>query len=253
MTSPNNFSVKDRTILITGGSSGFGLHFANMLAARGANVVLAARRIKALEAAVRDIGEAGGHAKAIELDVTQPANVAQAIADLPTLHVVVNNAGISGESRAIDCEADEWRSTFDVNVNAAFEVSRCAARRMREQGQRGSIINIASITGVRPGAGAAAYSASKAAVIHMTKALAAEWARYGVRINAIAPGYFETDLTREFLASDFGKQMRNRIPQRRFGELAELDGPLLLLASDASSYMTGSVIAVDGGHLSSHL
>ncbi len=124
---------------------------------------------------------------------------------------------------------------------------------MIKQGHGGSIINIASITGLRPGAGSTAYSSSKAAVIQMTKGAAMEWARYGIRVNAIAPGYIETDLNRDFLLSSYGLAMLKRIPQRRFGSFADLDGLLLLLASDASAYMTGSVIEVDGGHLVSPL
>ena len=169
------------------------------------------------------------------------------------MDILVNNAGTAGKSRAIDCDPAEWRLTFDVNVHGAFFVAQAAARKMRDVGRGGAIVNIASINAFRPGATATAYSASKAAVVQMTQALAMEWARFDIRVNALAPGYFETDLNREFLKSDFGQAMMKRIPQRRFGEEGELDGPLLLLASDASSYMTGAVITVDGGHMVSVL
>lgn len=242
-----------RVALVTGASSGFGHRFAQVLAASGAEVVVAARRASALDALVAEITEAGGKARAAPLDVTDPEAVAETISALPALDIVVNNAGVAGENIAINCEPDEWRSTYDVNVHGVFFVARQAALKMRDLGRGGSIINVASITAVRPGAAAAAYSSSKAAVAHMTHALAMEWARFGIRVNALAPGYFETDLNREFLKSDFGRTMMKRVPQRRFGDAHELDGPLLLLASDASSYMTGSVITVDGGHLVSVL
>jgi NAD(P)-dependent dehydrogenase (short-subunit alcohol dehydrogenase family) len=242
-----------RTALVTGASSGFGLRFAAVLAQHGAEVLAVARRLDALKRLVAEIAEQGGAARAIQLDVGDPEAVERVIAALPRLDIVVNNAGVAGPSRALDCEEAEWRWTYDVNVHGAWFVARQAALRMQALRRGGSIVNVASITGLRPGASAAAYSSSKAAVIQMTKALAMEWARYGIRVNALAPGYFETDLNREFLRSDFGQAMMKRIPQRRFGEPGDLDGPLLLLASDASAYMTGSVIAVDGGHLVSAL
>ena len=245
--------LNGKTALVTGASSGFGRHFAATLAANGAEVLVAARRADALDALVEEIGRSGRVARAIALDVTDAGAVEQAIAALPALDIVVNNAGVAGRSAALDCEPDEWRWTYDVNVHGVFYVARQSALRMKALGRGGSIINIASITGIRPGVTAAAYSSSKAAVIQMTKALAMEWARHGIRVNALAPGYFETDLNRELLTSDYGQAMVKRIPQRRFGDMAELDGPLLLLASEASTYMTGSVIAVDGGHLVSVL
>jgi len=245
--------LSGRTALVTGASSGFGRHFALVLARQGAEVLVAARRLEALEKLVDEIAKAGGSARAVQLDVSDAGAVEKTISGLARLDVVVNNAGVAGTSRAIDCEEDEWRWTYDINVHGVWFVARQAALRMQSQERGGSIINIASITGLRPGASAAAYSSSKAAVIQMTKALAMEWARYRVRVNALAPGYFETDLNRDFLLSDYGQAMMKRIPQRRFGDMGDLDGALLLLASDASAYMTGSVIAVDGGHLVSAL
>ncbi len=247
-----HFDLHGKTALVTGASSGFGRHFSKVLAAHGATLVLAARRSALLDTLVAEIEAAGGTAQAVALDVSDAAKVEAVVGALPAVDVLVNNAGVAGQSRALDCEEAEWRWTFDVNVHAAFFVARQAAKKMMTAGG-GSIINIASITGVRPGAGSAAYSSSKAAVIQMTRALAMEWARYGVRVNALAPGYFETDLNREFLHSEFGQAMMKRVPQRRFGAFHELDGPLLLLASDASSYMTGAVLDVDGGHLVSQL
>jgi len=245
--------LSGRVAVVTGASSGFGRDFALTLAKAGAEVIAIARRAELLDSLVAEIAAAGGKARAVPLDVTKADDVAKLFEGVERVDIVVNNAGVAGKSRAIDCEEDEWRWTFDVNVNAAWFVSRAAAQLMIRTDTKGSIINIASITGIRPGAAATAYSASKAAVIQMTKATAMEWARHGIRVNALAPGYFETDLNRELLRSDFGQAMMKRIPQRRFGAPGELDGPLLLLASDASSYMTGSVIEVDGGHLASVL
>lgn len=245
--------LSGKTAFVTGASSGFGRRFAKVLAANGARVYVAARRLDQLQDLVSEIDADGGAAVAVQLDVGSQSAVATAIEGVPALDIVVNNAGVAGASRALDCDEAEWRWTYDINVHGAWFVAQQAAKRMVDQGASGSIINIASITGLRPGAAAAAYSSSKAAVIQMTKALAMEWARHGIRVNAIAPGYFETDLNRPLLQSDYGQAMMKRIPQRRFGELGELDGPLLLLASDGSAYMTGSVIAVDGGHLCSVL
>ena len=245
--------LSGKTALVTGASSGFGRHFCQLLARSGAEVIAAARREDLLESLVADIRAEGGKARALRLDVADAAQVSAALSGLERLDIAVNNAGIGSASRAIEMERDEWAQVFDVNVHGAFDVAREAARLMRKNGHGGSIINIASITGLRTAASAGAYAPSKAAVIHMTKVLAMEWARFGIRVNAIAPGYIETELTREFLASPYGQEMKKRIPQRRFGDLVDLDGPLLLLASEASAYMTGAVLAVDGGHLVSPL
>jgi NAD(P)-dependent dehydrogenase (short-subunit alcohol dehydrogenase family) len=244
--------LSGRTALVTGASSGFGWHFAKVLAANGAHVVAAARRTERLRELTVEITAAGGSAQALTLDVTDAAAVEAAIAALPKLDIVVNNAGVPSGVVAIELSLEEWRQTFATNTEAVFVVAKAAAQTMSKAGG-GSIINIASITGLRPGPAAAAYGASKAAIIHLTEHLAMEWARYNIRVNALAPGYFVTDLNREFLASDFADKMLKRIPQRRYGEFGDLDGPLLLLASDASAYMTGATIAVDGGHLVSVL
>jgi len=244
--------LSGRTALVTGASSGFGRRFAKVLAANGAHVIASARRTDRLAELVAEIEAEGGGAEALTLDVTDAAAIEAAIAAIPKLDIVVNNAGVPSGTIAIEMSHEEWRQTFLTNTEGVFWVAKAAAQKMAKAGG-GSIINIASITGLRPGGAASAYGASKAAIINLTEQLAMEWARYGIRVNALAPGYFVTDLTNEFLQSDFADKMVKRIPQRRYGELPELDGPLLLLASDASTYMTGATIPVDGGHLVSVL
>ncbi len=245
--------LSGKTALVTGASSGFGAHFSKVLASAGAKVIAAARREDRLASLVRDIEAGGGRASAMRLDVGDEHAVHATFEDLGAVDIVVNNAGVSGATRALDTPAEEWRWTYDVNVHGVFFVAQAAAQRMVAAGRGGSIINIASITADRPPASNVAYASSKAAVAHMTRCLALDWARHDIRVNALAPGYFETDINRDFLASDYGQKMIRRIPQRRTGEMHELDGPLLLLASDASAYMTGACLAVDGGHLCSGL
>lgn len=238
-----------KTVLITGASRGFGRAFAHTLAGLGAEVIAAARSADALRELVTEIRSTGGKARAIAIDVSDPASIEAAFADIGKVNVLVNNAGIGGPARALNTSPAQWRDVYATNIDGAFNTACASARRMIETGTGGSIINIASITGIRPGVAVPAYSSSKSAVIGMTRALASEWARYSIRVNAIAPGYFGTDLSQEFLESDYGQAMVKRIPMRRLGELHELTGPLILLASDASTFMTGSVIEVDGGHL----
>lgn len=242
-----------KTALVTGASSGFGAHFSKVLAASGATVIAAARREDRLNSLVQEIEKAGGRASALKLDVSDGASVRAAFDQLGAVDIVVNNAGVVGDTRSIDTTEEEWRWTYDVNTHGVFFVAQAAARAMIAREQGGSIINIASITGFRVPAGSAAYASSKAAVAHLTKCLALDWARHKIRVNAIAPGYFSTDLNEDFLKSEYGQGLIKRVPQRRTGEYHELNGALLLLASEASSYMTGSCITVDGGHLCSAL
>ncbi|MCA1939468.1 MAG: SDR family oxidoreductase, partial [Caenispirillum bisanense] len=200
----------------------------------------------------------GPQGHAVALDVADPASVADAFAAAEEkagapVTVVVNNAGIADTRAALDVTPDDWDRVLDTNLTGAFLVAQAAARRMTAARVPGSIVNIASIAGLRPAGAVAAYCASKAGLVHLTKALALEWARHGIRVNALCPGYVETDINAEFFATDAGKALIKRIPQRRLGKPEELDAPLLLLASDAASYLTGSVLAVDGGHLVSSL
>lgn len=251
------FEINDQHILVTGGSSGFGRHFARFLASNGAKVTLAARRAEALASAVAEINAAGDTAQSVVLDVTLADSVdrvmEQAESTFGPIHAVVNNAGITVTKPAIEQDERAWDSVVDTNLKGVWLVAQAAAKRMIANKVRGSIVNIASILGLRVAGAVAPYAISKAGVIQMTKVLALEWARYGIRINALAPGYFATELNDDFFESEHGQALIKRVPQRRLGQLSELDGPLLLLVSNAGSFMTGSVVAVDGGHLVSGL
>jgi NAD(P)-dependent dehydrogenase (short-subunit alcohol dehydrogenase family) len=246
-------SLRGLTALVTGASSGLGRHFARVLADAGAGVVLGARRIERLHEVEGEIRASGGSAWAVELDVTDRSSVNRAFdaaeATVGPVRVLVNNAGVSSESFFARTGEQEWRDVMAVNLDGAFRVGQEAARRMAAGGKGGSIVNIASIAGFGPIKTLSAYAASKAALVSLTKSMALELARHRIRVNAIAPGYFSTEINAAFLASDAGKRLLARVPMGRAGNLAELDGPLLLLASDAGAFMTGSVIVVDGGHL----
>lgn len=241
------------TALVTGASSGLGAHFARLLASSGASVVLAARRVAALEALVTELKEAGHQARALALDVSQSEQVRASIQALPRLDVVVNNAGVTLTRSFLEQSDEDWDRVLDTNLRGAAMVAQAAARRMKALGTGGSIINVASILGLRQAGHVSAYAVSKAGLIQLTKTMALELAREGIRVNALAPGYFDTELNHDFWQGDAGQAMVKRVPLRRLGQLEDLDGPLLLLASDASRYMTGAVVAVDGGHLVSSL
>ena len=244
-------TLDGKTALVTGASSGLGLHFARVLAARGASVVLAARRREALEEARAGIG---GATRAVALDVTDPDSIEAAFAEIGDApDILVNNAGVTTDTPALAMDAATWDRVVDTNLKGAFLVAQAEAKALRAAGKGGVIVNVASITGLRPAGNLSAYAASKAGLIHLTKTLALEWARHGIRVNALCPGYIETDLNRDFFASEAGQALVKRIPQRRLGRLEDLDGALLLLASDAGRYITGASLAVDGGHLVSSL
>jgi NAD(P)-dependent dehydrogenase (short-subunit alcohol dehydrogenase family) len=247
------FSLAGKNALVTGASSGFGRHFAHVLAAAGANVVVGARRLDRLEKLVLEIKSVGGKAAAVALDVTAPASVRRAFeeaeAAVGPVTILVNNAGVPSNSYFLKTSEEDWRKLMAVNLDGVFRVGQEAARRMIANRSGGSIINIASIAGFASLKTLAPYSASKAAVISLTKSMALELARDNIRVNALAPGYFATEFNDAFLASPAGQRLLAGVPMGRAGKVPELDGPLLLLASDAGSFMTGSVIVADGGHL----
>jgi len=252
-----SIDLTGRTALVTGASSGLGRHFAGVLAKAGARVALAARRTDALAETRSAIESAGGSAVVVAMDVTDPASVTAAVGEawgaLGRIDILVNNAGVTATRPFLDMSEEEWDRVIDTNLTGCARVARAVAQRMRDDQQGGAIVNIASILGMRVAGQVSSYIAAKGGLVHLTKAMALELARHNIRVNALCPGYVETELNADFFASDAGKALVKRIPQRRLGRLADLDGPLLLLASDAGAYMTGSVLAVDGGHLVSSL
>ena len=251
------FSLKDKVALVTGASSGFGKHFATVLSQAGAKVVLAARRTELIQAEADKIIAGGGEAMAVTMDVTSSASIAAALDEIESafgvVTIVVNNAGITIPKLLLDLSDDDWTNVIDTNLTGVAYVARESARRMIAAGVGGSIVNIASILAERVQKALTNYAASKAAVVQFTKAAALEFAQYNIRVNALCPGYFNTDLNSEWFKTSEGQALIKRIPQRRTGTLSELNGPLLLLASDAGSLMTGSAVTVDGGHVLSEL
>ena len=249
--SDNLFDMHGRTAVVTGASSGLGEHFAQVLAGAGARVVLAARRAENLARLATRIEAAGGKALPVAMDVSQPDSIEAALEtaqqEFGVPHVLINNAGIAKTERFLDITEEDWQRTLDVNLSGVFRVGQAVARRMAAGGEGGAIVNIASLLGMVVQPTQAAYASTKAAVIHLTRSMALELAREKIRVNAIAPGYFVTEMNRTFFASDHGRALAKRLFPRRTGELHELDGALLLLASDAGSYITGTTIAVDGG------
>jgi NAD(P)-dependent dehydrogenase (short-subunit alcohol dehydrogenase family) len=247
------FSLANQIAIVTGASSGLGAHFARVLAEAGAKVALLARRKRLAEEIAAEIDAAGGHAIAFAADVTDTDSLHQALHDIEGQigipDILVNNAGAHAGDLALDLKLEDWDAVIETNLKGSWLLTQLVAQHWVEKQRHGTVINIASILGIGITSGVMPYAVSKAGLIQMTKALALEWARYGIRVNAIAPGYFPTDLNRDFLASDAGEAIKKRVPMRRFGQFEDLDGPLLLLASSASAYMTGSVITVDGGHL----
>ena len=235
---------------MTGATRALREHFARVLHAAGARVVLAGRRVEALEALAAQLADG---AIAVPLDVARPESVAacfdaaeRAFGVAPD--VLVNNAGIAVSKPALQQTAEDWDGVVEVNLRGCFLVATEAGRRLVAAKRGGAIINIASIGGLRILQGVAGYTASKAGLVQLTKQLAVEWARYGIRVNALCPGYVETPINREFFASEAGQAVVKRVPQRRLGAPNDLTGPLLLLASKAGAHMTGAALVVDGGH-----
>ena len=249
------FDLTGQRAIVTGASRGLGRHFALTLARAGARVALAARGIDRLEEAVKEIEGFGGCAIAIQVDVTDRKSVRACVETaedaLGPVDILVNNAGIAVTKPLLEHAEEDWDSVLDTNLKGVWLMAQEVARRMVHYGQDGSIINIASVLGERGISQLPGYCASKGGIINLTRAMAVELAPYGIRVNAIAPGYIETDMNRQFFATQAGQRLIKSIPQCRLGQVEDLDGILLLLASDASRYMTGSIITIDGGQSAS--
>ncbi|MGH6930885.1 MAG: SDR family NAD(P)-dependent oxidoreductase [Dongiaceae bacterium] len=246
------FDLTDRAAIITGASSGLGRHFALTLARAGAKVAIAARRADRLAELAREIEAFDGRAVPVALDVTSAESVRAAVetaeTELGPLTILVNNAGVTHTEPALRTDESDWDRVIDTDLKGAWLMAKEVANHMVRLGHGGSIINIGSIAGIGAVGQVPAYSAAKAGLHQLTRALAVELARHDIRVNAIAPGYIETDLNRDFLRSEAGQALLKRIPQRRVGIPGDLDGVLLLLASEASRFMTGAILVVDGGH-----
>lgn len=244
------FSLHGSHAFVTGASGGLGAHFARVLHAAGARVALAARRTDALAELA---GELGDGAAAVPLNVTDGEAVARAFdaaeaAFGAPCDIIVNNAGIAVTKPVLQQTEEDWDSVLDVNLRGCFLVATEAARRLVAAKRPGTIVNIASIGGLRILQGVAGYTASKAGLVQLTKQMAVELARHSIRVNALCPGYVETPINREFFTSEAGQAVIKRVPQRRLGQPEDLTGALLLLASPAGAHMTGATLVVDGGH-----
>lgn len=241
-----------RVALVTGASSGLGAHFARLLAADGVGALaIAARRTDRLSAVAEDCMRLGaGRVMVLPLDVSDEESIRQAFATLARgerrLDLLVNNAGVAETAAALDAPLSDFDRVMAVNLRGVWACAVEAAKAMQAKG--GDIVNIASILGLRVANNVAPYAISKAGVVQMTKALALEWARHGIRVNALAPGYVETELNGDFFRTEAGARIVGRIPMRRIGALADLDAPFRLLAHGASRYLTGAILTVDGGH-----
>ncbi|HYL19599.1 MAG TPA: SDR family oxidoreductase [Burkholderiales bacterium] len=246
-----NADIAGRCVLVAGAFTDLGRHFALTLAQAGAKVALAGRRIEGGKKLADQIRDNGGEAIVVRMDPARVESVTSAVAiverELGAIRILVNGASVTTKPSVEG--ADKGSNVVDVDVTGAWRVAQAVAQRMREHGQGGSIINIASLTGMRATGAVSSLLAARPGLIQLTSAMALELARYDIRVNAIAPGYIETEASREFFASQVGKELISRIPQRRVGRSEDLDGPLMLLASDASRFMTGSVLVVDGGAL----
>jgi NAD(P)-dependent dehydrogenase (short-subunit alcohol dehydrogenase family) len=247
-----SFSVESQVALVTGASSGIGLHLAEILALAGAKVALAARRTDRLEKACAAIRERGGTCLPVVLDVTSRDGIAAALEAVETglgpLSVLVNNAGVVVSKPFFDHTEEDWDHVVDTNLKGAWMMARAVAHHLVEKKRGGRIVNIASVLSFRTIARVPSYLAAKAGLLHLNGAMAMELARYGILVNAIAPGYVVTDFNREFLESEAGLKLAARVPMKRVGQVEDLGGALLFLCSPASAYVTGACISVDGGH-----
>ena len=244
------FDLTGKTAIITGASSGLGKHFAKTLASAGANLVICARRVKNLEELKQEIN---GEVLVLPLDVTSEESVLNFFSEvrnsIGSADILINNAGTSDPKKFKDLDEESWNYVLETNLNGAYRVAKNFTDALLEDKKSGSIVNIASILGLRVGINLTSYATAKAGLIQLTKSMALELARSNIRVNAIAPGYILTEINDDFFATEEGQSYIKNIPMNRLGLESDLDGILLLLSSEASSFMTGSIIPVDGGHL----
>lgn len=250
MAARSLFDLSGRVALVTGASSGIGRHLAKVLAANGAAVAVAARRVSRLDSLCEEITQSGGKAVPYTLDVTETKRISPTLNAIEAefgapVDLLLNNAGMSREGRLLDAGEDTFDEVMQTNTRAPFFMAQAVARRLVETKREGSIINVASLIVLRPNAGIGVYGMSKASVDFMTRAMAKEWSRHGIRVNALLPGYIETEMNQQFFQSEPGVKFTQLMPRRRIGKLSDLDGPTLLLASEAGSGMTGASILVD--------
>lgn len=247
------FGLIGKTVLVTGGGTGIGREAALSFAKAGAKVAVIGRRVEKLAETVEAIEATGGKALAVGMDVADPGSISAGLgtitADLGMVDILINNAGVESEHTLLHTSEEEWDHVMGINLKGPWRLAKELLEGWSKESRGGNIVNIGSITGLAPQKGLASYAVSKAAILHMTKIMALEWAQYGVRVNAIAPGYYRTDMTEQFLDLPFGQKLIKNIPMRRPGNLPELMGAMIYLASDASSYVTGTTLVVDGGHL----
>ncbi|MGE0311270.1 MAG: SDR family oxidoreductase [Lautropia sp.] len=255
-----SFDLSGKTVLVTGASSGLGRHFATVLASNGARVALASRRVERLKEVRAEIEAAGGSAMVVALDVTDRASIDAAVirveAEAGPIDVLVNNSGVSTTQRLVDVEPADFDFVMDTNLKGAFFVAQAVGRRMIERARAvqppaplpsARIINIASLAGLKVLSRIGVYGMSKAAMIHMTRSMALEWGRYNINVTAICPGYIRTELNSGHWETEGGRKLVQMMPRRRLGEPADLDGVLLMLASDRSAFLNGTIVSADDG------
>jgi len=243
--------LRGKVALVTGTTSGFGVRFARVLAKAGAKVALTGRRVERLDALRRDITADGGEVAAFALDVTDPASISRVVGETETqlgpIDILINNAGMNVQSRAVDLSEADFNAIWQTNVSGAFFLSQCVGKRMIERGRGGRVINIGSIGSHTVLPGLTAYCMTKSAIAMMTRCLAREWARHEINVNAICPGYIRTELNADWFDTEGGQRQINGYPRRRLGLESDLDGTLLLLCSAQSRIITGTLITVDDG------
>ncbi|MBK9362690.1 MAG: SDR family oxidoreductase [Rubrivivax sp.] len=251
--------LSGRVAMVTGASSGLGEQFARALSNAGAAVVLAARRLERLKTLRAELEAAGGDAHVVELDVTDPASIRSAVAhaetEMGTIDILVNNSGVSTTQKLVDVTPDDYDYVMDVNTRGAFFVAQEVGKRMiaRSRGAApgtfigGRIVNVASMAGLRPLSQIGVYAMSKAAVVHMTRAMALEWGRFGINVNAMCPGYIDTEINHHHWQTEAGQKLISMLPRKRVGQPQDLDAVLLMLCASQSHFVNGAVIAADDG------